>query len=300
MFVKIFGSILRSSVWDLDPQSCKLWVTLLAMADEHGFVKGTEGGVAALARLSREETRRALTLFEEPDIESQDQDYGGRRIEKVEGGWMVLNLPKYREIRTHKQLKDAERQKRKRSNDKKIDAVVAAPVRDERDASHPSRAVTAIASASASVSEGRGAGEGSEAPAPIIVGLTDGDEFNTHWTDAHRTAYHAIREKHRDPAGLDELLTDAHAAGWTSQVLGQTLVELRRVGAPVSTTTLIPFAKRVSATPAAPAPSAKGWCTSCTGTAADGHRRGCPFGVVDDMPTRTPAVRIGRVAKVAS
>jgi hypothetical protein len=44
-----------------------------------------------------EDTAAALARLEGPDPYSRTQDNEGRRIEKVDGGWMVLNHGKYRD-----------------------------------------------------------------------------------------------------------------------------------------------------------------------------------------------------------
>lgn len=285
MFVKLFNSILKSSVWDEQPTTRIVWITFLLEADEHGFVKGVERGLARVANVTVEEFRAALQILEAPDIESQDQDYGGRRIEKVEGGWQVLNYTKYRELRTREQVREADKKRRQRERAKEADASKSLSDNAEGTAAAAAAAVVpghvppvppiASASASASGSGGRGAGEGAPHAAD--------------WSDSHWRAYAALAAKHGDRQGMDALLADAHATGWRSAVLGQALVELFEAGARVSRATLIPFAKRISDGRMPPPPPAAGpvavkrWCSSCVGTPETGHRRGCPFGVADGI-----------------
>ncbi len=69
--------------------------------DEDGFVNLTSvGNVAHEGRITLEEAEEAIKILEDPDPNSADQDHEGRRIEKVPGGWMVLNAAKYRDIVT--------------------------------------------------------------------------------------------------------------------------------------------------------------------------------------------------------
>lgn len=299
MYVKLFASILKSSVWDETPTTRIVWITFLLEADEHGFVKGVERGLARIANVTAEQFRAAVEVLEAPDIESQDQDFGGRRLEKVEGGWQVLNYAKYREIRTREQVREAEKKKRQRARGKQPEAgkslpesaiAPAAAAADENVPGHvPPVPPIASASASASESGGRGAGEGGEPP-PFAIG----------WTESHWRAYGALAAKHGDRSGMDQLLADAHAAGWNPGILGFALVDLWQAGARVSPATLLPFAKRIQQRlrghpeggppPAIAAP--KGWCSACTGTADDGHRRGCPFGVADQQPLLNTGGRI--------
>lgn len=111
-FVKIYGSILKSSIWGESKDVRILWVAMLADADSTGFVEGSTSGLARTANLSLAETQAALKVLESPDLDSKSQKYGGRRIEKVEGGWQLLNYQEYRDRRTESQVKRAERQRR--------------------------------------------------------------------------------------------------------------------------------------------------------------------------------------------
>lgn len=99
MYVKLFTSILDSSIWAEDPETRIVWIAMLAMADAEGFVRGVESALARRANVPLPACRKALRVLSEPDVESQNQDFGGRRIEAVEGGWLILNYLKYREIR---------------------------------------------------------------------------------------------------------------------------------------------------------------------------------------------------------
>lgn len=96
-FTKLHSTIINSSVWD-EPDSVRIvWITLLAMSDALGFVESSLGGLAHQARKSREDTTEALTRLESPDPDSKNPDHDGRRIKRVEGGWMILNYVLYRE-----------------------------------------------------------------------------------------------------------------------------------------------------------------------------------------------------------
>lgn len=101
MYNKLFTSILDSSIWLEDDGVVRVWVTLLASMDESGFCKF--GGIASLARRANKtlnETQRVVEVLESPDKFDPEQDFEGRRIERVPGGWMVLNAVKYRDMAT--------------------------------------------------------------------------------------------------------------------------------------------------------------------------------------------------------
>ena len=99
MYVKLFSSILTSSIWSQDPSTRLVWITMLAMADVEGYVKAAPSGLARAANVPVKDCQRALDVFQEPDEESFTKEHEGRRIEKVEGGWLLLNYEKYREKR---------------------------------------------------------------------------------------------------------------------------------------------------------------------------------------------------------
>ncbi len=146
MYAKVYGSILKSSIWDESLPTRILWITMLVLADEHGYVKAVERGLARAANLSQEDVRAGLETLLAPDLESQSQEWGGRRIEKVEGGWLVLNYAKYREYRTRAQVRAAERAQRHRD---KLGGANSASDNADCDSSRASRPVTTIATASA-------------------------------------------------------------------------------------------------------------------------------------------------------
>lgn len=116
MFVKLFSSILDSSIWDESDVVVRVWVTMLAMSDRNGFVAASCGGIAARARKTKAETHEALSVLMAPDPDSRSLDHEGRRVMRVDGGYLILNYRKYRELRTdeERRLQNAEAQERYR------------------------------------------------------------------------------------------------------------------------------------------------------------------------------------------
>ena len=102
MYNKLFSSILDSSIWIESTPTRIVWVTFLAAMDGAGFVRmACAENVANRARVTLEEANTAIQSLESPDrVNPDEQDFEGRRIERVPGGWMVLNAKKYREIVT--------------------------------------------------------------------------------------------------------------------------------------------------------------------------------------------------------
>lgn len=112
-FVKLHGTILDSSIWSEPSDTRIVWITMLAMANQHGIVEASVSGVARRAAVSVEATKEAIGRFLGPDPDSRDGTTG-ERIEIVPGGWLILNHANYRERQTDAQVAAAERSKRHR------------------------------------------------------------------------------------------------------------------------------------------------------------------------------------------
>lgn len=110
MYNKLFTKILDSSIW-LETDSTRLvWLTLIAVMDEQGFVQfASVANLAHRARVSLEAGIEAVRILEGPDENSSDPEHEGRRIERVPGGWIILNAPKYREIVTRAVMQEKTR-----------------------------------------------------------------------------------------------------------------------------------------------------------------------------------------------
>lgn len=113
-FTKLSSDIIHSSVWR-EPMATKVtWITMLAMADRYGRVMAATPGLATAAGVSIKQVEIALACFLSPDPYSRTPDHEGRRIEKIEKGWRLLNYEKNREEKDeeHQKRRNAERQAR--------------------------------------------------------------------------------------------------------------------------------------------------------------------------------------------
>lgn len=110
-FTKLFNSILHSTVWSEPNEVRILWITMLAMANKHGEVMASVPGLARMAGITIDETEHGLSRFMEPDPYSRTPDHEGRRIEKVEGGWLLLNHGKYRALMSAEERREYNRRK---------------------------------------------------------------------------------------------------------------------------------------------------------------------------------------------
>jgi len=112
-FTKLFNTIVTSTIWREDNETRILWITMLAISDRFGEVSGSVPGMAAIANISEEGCRRAITKLESPDPDSRTSDDEGRRIRKIEGGWHITNYEKYRALLTHEERKEYKRIKQR-------------------------------------------------------------------------------------------------------------------------------------------------------------------------------------------
>lgn len=142
-FVKVYTTILDSSVWGLDHATRIVWITMLAMADGEGRVRASVGGLARRAVVTRDECEAALEALSSPDPDDTSGVDEGRRIRPTDGGWVVVNHRRHRDRRSEKQEADAARQRRHRAR------VTSVTERDIAQCHTPSQPVALEAEAEA-------------------------------------------------------------------------------------------------------------------------------------------------------
>ena len=123
-YTKLFQKILYSTIWSEDDKTRIVWITLLAMCDSEGNVMASLPGLARAANVDLKATELALKKFMSPDRHSTTEDHEGRRIERIDGGWRLLNHSKYKEMMTleyrreYNRLKQAEYRTKGKIHDK--------------------------------------------------------------------------------------------------------------------------------------------------------------------------------------
>ena len=130
MYVKLFNDILQSSLWDEDNETRIVWITLLALADEDGMVHAVPSAIARMARIEPEATQRALEVFQSPDSDSRSSDFEGRRIDKVEGGFLILNYMRRRRLRSRAEQREETRLRVEKHRKRKKEEVDVTHVTD--------------------------------------------------------------------------------------------------------------------------------------------------------------------------
>ena len=135
MYNKLFESILDSSIWLEDNPTRIVWFTFLAAMDEDGFARfATLKNLALRAHVSDKEASSAVLTLESPDPGSSDPDNEGRRVERVPGGWVVLNAPKYKEMVSRVISREKTRQRVANFREKQAESLGRnAPVTDGND-----------------------------------------------------------------------------------------------------------------------------------------------------------------------
>lgn len=97
-YTKLFSSIVASTIWREDDKTRLVWITMLAMKNENHMVEASVPGLADMARVTIPECEKAIKKLESPDKYSRNQKFEGRRIQKCDGGWTILNGQYYRDL----------------------------------------------------------------------------------------------------------------------------------------------------------------------------------------------------------
>lgn len=115
MYNKLFTRILDSSIW-LEPHPTRIvWITMLAAMDQDGYVRfASVRNVAHRAMVTEEEAAAAIHTLESPDPHSGNPANEGRRIERVDGGWLVLNAKEHRDVFKREDERQANRERQRR------------------------------------------------------------------------------------------------------------------------------------------------------------------------------------------
>ena len=87
---------------------------MLALADKNGEVQASIPGLARIAGVSVSDCETAIGKFLAPDRYSRTTDDEGRRIEPIEGGWVLINHAKYREMASRDEAREADTKRKRR------------------------------------------------------------------------------------------------------------------------------------------------------------------------------------------
>lgn len=129
MYAKVFQKMLDSSIWLECDSTRVVWLTLLLSMDSDGFAQfASVDNLARRARVKPSLTARAVATLEAPDPKSTTPDDDGRRIKRVQGGWIVINCQKYRNISSHGDLRQSRRKSEQPGATQRNSAQLGSPI----------------------------------------------------------------------------------------------------------------------------------------------------------------------------
>lgn len=89
-------NLVQSSLMTADPNTFKIFITLLASARPDNIAPVSSTFLAAACYMSLEDVNKSLAILESPDNYSRSLEEEGRRIRRVDGGYFIINFSKYR------------------------------------------------------------------------------------------------------------------------------------------------------------------------------------------------------------
>ncbi|MFA6271199.1 MAG: hypothetical protein WC657_08420 [Candidatus Paceibacterota bacterium] len=131
-FSKLDSGIVDSSLWAEPLATRVVFVTMLAKKNYKGEVLTARSGLLRAANVPEPDFDEAIKCLESPDKDSRSDEFEGRRIEKIPGGWRVLNHYKYRDY-TYSETPSAIRQRKHREKENECD--MSQMSRNDRDIS---------------------------------------------------------------------------------------------------------------------------------------------------------------------
>lgn len=95
----LFSKIVDSSIWSEPDHVVKVFLTMLAKKDFDFIVRGSAYNISCWAKKTEAETIDALKVLCSADTKRlEPQPFDGRRLEKVEGGYRILNGQYYHDL----------------------------------------------------------------------------------------------------------------------------------------------------------------------------------------------------------
>lgn len=135
----LFAKIVDSSLWREKDEVIKIFLTMLAKKDADQIVRATAYMIGEWSKKTEAEVLDALKVLAAPDRKRiEPQPYEGRRIKKVEDGWLILNGQYYEDLmrsvnrRAYKARKQAEYRAKSRLQKGEARGVAAYADGDEK------------------------------------------------------------------------------------------------------------------------------------------------------------------------
>lgn len=123
-FTKLDEGLAESSVCRHGLDAVGLWALILSrtrpLKGGRGVMRTSPAFFASITGAPIERVRELFAIFEAPDADSRTPDDDGRKLERCDDGWIVLNYSKYREKRDpetrREQTREAMRRLRSRED----------------------------------------------------------------------------------------------------------------------------------------------------------------------------------------
>lgn len=113
-YTPIFSKIVDSSLWDEPDHVVKIFISMLAKKDRDNVVRANAFNIARWSRKTEADVLDALKVLAAPDTKRlEPQQYDGRRIEKVEDGWLILQGEYYQKLMMEVNMRAYKREKQR-------------------------------------------------------------------------------------------------------------------------------------------------------------------------------------------
>jgi hypothetical protein len=101
MYTKLYAAIVDSTLMEEPVIVRYVFMTMLAIADQDGYVSSTPKAAASRLAISLEEFESAMEVLSAPDLNSNFPDHDGRRIIPSDRGrgWLIVTFRHYSEMR---------------------------------------------------------------------------------------------------------------------------------------------------------------------------------------------------------
>lgn len=121
MYAKLFSRITESSLMEEDVPTRYVFLMLLAIADKHGHVIGTDKAIARRMNIPEPDFKKALKKLMSPDESSNNQDHEGRRVleSEEERGYKLVSYEIYRDMKDEDGRKEYMREYMRKYRSKK-------------------------------------------------------------------------------------------------------------------------------------------------------------------------------------
>jgi hypothetical protein len=114
-FTKLDQGIIQSSIMLEDSDTFKAWIVFLAACGSDGIARVSPVYISSICHFSIEKTLEIINKLESPDPLSRSINDEGKRIERIDGGFRIINYLKYREY-TYSDSKEAIKKRKQRGH----------------------------------------------------------------------------------------------------------------------------------------------------------------------------------------